>query len=332
MATIEDRIEKLESEMQELKESVQKLTTESQFLGSSMCEIKEMLSKSEDKLDSLSISKSDQSIRFKTTTHDQPQPTTLDFPKYSGDDPMVWLDRVSQYFDYQGTPEDRKVTLAAFHLEGEANRWWHWMKKVFQEEKTKITWKKFKKELLVRFGPMEDEDFDEALSKICQRGTLREYQRQFERLANQVDGWPQKALVGAFMGGLKEEIASEIRMFKPKILSEAIELARIKDESLNRRRQGKKGFQQSNSMTKSLPKLSPPSTLGTTNQAMDIGSTRRISWEEMQRGGEKGLYFSCNEKFTPTHRCATPQAFLVEGYSQQDLLEVTDCKWEEDNL
>ena len=55
-------------------------------------------------------------------------------------------------------------------------------------------------------------DFDEALSGICQSGTLRvrEYQWEFERLANWVNGWPQKALVGAFMGGLKDDIALEI--------------------------------------------------------------------------------------------------------------------------
>jgi len=47
MATNKDRIEKLESEMQKLKESMQK---KSQSLGSSMCEIKKMLSKSRDKI------------------------------------------------------------------------------------------------------------------------------------------------------------------------------------------------------------------------------------------------------------------------------------------
>ena len=113
MATNKDQIEKLESEMQELKESIQKMTTESQSLGSSMREIKEMMHKSCDKLDSLSTpkldeqktsshtrEKSDQSIGFKTTIHDQPRPIKLDFPKYSGDDPTVWLDHVMQYFDY----------------------------------------------------------------------------------------------------------------------------------------------------------------------------------------------------------------------------------------
>ena len=80
----------------------------------------------------------------------------------------------------------------------------------------------------------------EALSQICRSGTLREYQWEFERLANRVDGWPQKALVMAFMGELKEDITLETRMFKSKTLSEAIELARIKDESMNRQRRQNK--------------------------------------------------------------------------------------------
>jgi hypothetical protein len=58
----------------------------------------------------------------------------LDFPRYSGDDPTVWLDRVVQYFDYKQTSDEQRVSLAAFHLESEANQWWQWMKKVYKEE------------------------------------------------------------------------------------------------------------------------------------------------------------------------------------------------------
>ena len=67
----------------------------------------------------------------------------LDFPRHAGDDPTIWLDRMVQYFDYQGTPEDHKVTLAVFHLEGEANQWWQWMKKVHREGNQVITWEIF---------------------------------------------------------------------------------------------------------------------------------------------------------------------------------------------
>ena len=51
-----------------------------------------------------------------------------------------------------------------------------------------------------RFGPTDCEDFDEALSKVEQMGSLRDYQKKFEQLGNQVQGWTQKALVGTFMG------------------------------------------------------------------------------------------------------------------------------------
>jgi hypothetical protein len=80
---------------------------------------------------------------------------------------------------------------------------------------------------------MDCEDFDKSLSKIRQTGSLREYQKEFERLGNRVPWWTPKALVGTFMGGLKPEIADGIQMFKPKSLKEAISLARIRDEQLN---------------------------------------------------------------------------------------------------
>ena len=97
-----------------------------------------------------------------------------------------------------------------------------------------VTWELFEEELWARFGPTECEDFDEALSKVRQIGSLREYQKEFERLGNRVHGWSQKALVGSFMGGLRSEISETIRMFKPKTLKEATSLARMKDEQLQR--------------------------------------------------------------------------------------------------
>ena len=57
--------------------------------------------------------------------------------------------------------------------------------------------------------------------------SLRDYQKEFERVGNRVHCWTPKALVGTFMEGLKPEIVDGIRMFKPKTLKEAISLARM---------------------------------------------------------------------------------------------------------
>ncbi|KAF2325716.1 hypothetical protein GH714_033646 [Hevea brasiliensis] len=91
----------------------------------------------------------------------------LEFPKYSGDDPTEWFTRVDQFFEYQGTPDSEKVSLASYHLRGEANEWWQWLRRTHTEAGTAVTWAIFSEELWSRFGPTDCEDFDESLSKFA---------------------------------------------------------------------------------------------------------------------------------------------------------------------
>jgi hypothetical protein len=78
------------------------------------------------------------------------------------------------------------------------------LKKVYQEDAKPVTWENFEQELLARFGLIDYEDFDEALSHIVQKGTVREYQKEFGQLANRVEGWPQKLLIGTILGGITD--------------------------------------------------------------------------------------------------------------------------------
>jgi len=176
---------------------------------------------------------------------------------------------------------------------------------------------------LIQFGPTEVEDYDEALSRIQQEGTWREYQQEFEQLAIQVDGWPQKTLMGTFLGGLKKDIVFAVRMFKPKTLRDAIELARMRDDNLSRDLKTTRGEGPKPQQTESFPKHNH-STMSTylarystnTTRPYSSGAAKKLSWEETQKRREKNLCFSCNEKFTPGHRCQTPQAFSI-GFLQR---------------
>ena len=93
---------------------------------------------------------------------------------------------MNKFFEFQNTPEAQKVFLASYHLEGEDNQWWQWIRRTFQEEGRVLSWMNFEEELWARFGPFECKDFDEALSRIRQVGSLRDYQREFNRLGNRV--------------------------------------------------------------------------------------------------------------------------------------------------
>ena len=53
-----------------------------------------------------------------------PKLAKLDFPRYDGsEDPITWICRVEQFFEYQDTPDDEKVKLASYHLDGDAQIW-----------------------------------------------------------------------------------------------------------------------------------------------------------------------------------------------------------------
>ena len=121
------------------------------------------------------------------------------------------------------------------------------------------------KAIYARFGSIEDENFDEALSRLRQTGIVREYQAQFECLANQVQGWPKKALVVCFIGELKDEIAAEIKMFKPASISMAIGLAWMQEEKLQRINRTEQ----------------PPSQLLLAHNTMDYTahSTTHLAWD-----------------------------------------------------
>lgn len=99
----------------------------------------------------------------------------LDFPKFQQGDPTAWISKAKQYFDYQDMAQAQRVSFASYHLEDEANEWWQVTSKALGEEQIVITREVFEEELWACFGPNAAEDFDEALSKIQQTGTLREY-------------------------------------------------------------------------------------------------------------------------------------------------------------
>lgn len=165
-----------------------------------------------------------------------PKLTKLEFPSFSGSDPTEWLNWVGQFFDFQATAASNRVALASFHLEGEANYWWQWQSKTNREEGRVVDWATFEEELWAKFGMTEFEECDEALLRIRQTSPLREYQQEFERLGNRVHSWTQKALVSTFIGGLKPELANRIRMFRPKTLKDAVGLARMREEQMDRQK------------------------------------------------------------------------------------------------
>nr|GEY27471.1 Ty3/gypsy retrotransposon protein [Tanacetum cinerariifolium] len=130
----------------------------------------------------------------------------LQFPRFGGEDPRGWLYQAEQYFEFQRVAPVDQVQLASIHMDGIALQWHRWITKF----RGPMTW----------------------------TTTVIAYQEAFERISHQIDGLPEVFLVGCFVGGLKEEIRLEVKLKKPRNLSEAIGMALLVEEKINLQRKG----------------------------------------------------------------------------------------------
>ncbi|KAL5752693.1 hypothetical protein ACOSQ2_023200 [Xanthoceras sorbifolium] len=65
------------------------------------------------------------------TTFDRNQTQLkLSLPKFSGDNPLGWVYKAEQFFDFKNISNKDKVQLASFHLEGLALQWHRWLTKL----------------------------------------------------------------------------------------------------------------------------------------------------------------------------------------------------------
>lgn len=79
-----------------------------------------------------------------------PKTIKVDFPRYEGKgDPTIWLSKAKQFFELHDIPATERVSLASFHLEGNAHLWYQ----LLRQEMSIVSWDDFKEGLNSRYGP-----------------------------------------------------------------------------------------------------------------------------------------------------------------------------------
>lgn len=232
----------------------------------------------------------------------------LDIPRFNGTDPLGWIFKINQFFDFHQTVEDQRLRIASFYMEGDALSWYQWMYSIGQL----LSWATFLHALELRFAPSKYEDPQGALFKLCQTSTVRAYQAEFESLANRIMGLPPQFYLSCFVSGMKPEIRREVQSFQPLSLHHAISLAKLQEEKfLDRFTLSPKKLEPQNfnrpitkptitttpTPTKPLQKPSPP--------------IKRLSPAELQARRDKNLCYNCDETFHPGHRCRCQFMILV---------------------
>jgi hypothetical protein len=112
----------------------------------------------------------------------KPKTVCLDFPSFDGEDAETWCCRTEQFFEYYITPDEHRLPVSSFHMDGRALVWF----RELYASNSIHSWREFVHTLQIHFGQGSYDDPMETLSKLKQDGTLEEYKNQFDTLALKV--------------------------------------------------------------------------------------------------------------------------------------------------
>ncbi|XP_026457490.1 uncharacterized protein LOC113358147 [Papaver somniferum] len=216
--------------------------------------------------------------------------------------------------------EEQKVMVASLHLEGKVDVWFH----DYQESGEVFLWGEFCSDVNFRFQELGHDDVVGEFNKLCQEGTVLEYQEIFEELKALMitkNRYLNEAYsTSIFVSGLKEEIKMAVQMHSPSTLTQAMYLARIQEAVLERTSRKAKfvsrlpPFSMGSSSSKIFvtpPKSNTPSP--TSSGSLKLPPIKKLTYAQMRARREKGLCYNCDEKYDNGHRCIKQQLYMLVG-------------------
>nr|KYP73406.1 hypothetical protein KK1_006031 [Cajanus cajan] len=256
----------------------------------------------------------------------------IDFPRFDGSDVLSWIFKAEQFFDFYDTPDEHRLTIAAVHLDKEVVPWFQMITRLqpFQ------SWRHFTKALELEFGPSPFECPRSTLFKLTQSASVNEYYMEFISLANRVCGLSTDALLDCFISGLKPEIKRDVLTQSPLSLLKAVSLAKLFEEKYPTKPKFPYKTPIATQQPYTYPKIhnSQPPLLPTPNQKPAYQLTtnphsnfpnpvRKMTQAEMQVRREKGLCYTCDDKFTPQHRCPNRHYMILQVEEEASQVENT---------
>lgn len=124
-----------QTSIEHLEEAVARLTQSHPFLSQNQTSLVQAQIDMNLKMDSL-LERLANLTPIPTSPKFTPTPTPascsrshmkLEIPRFDGSNPIGWIFKATQFFEYQNLPDQEKITIARFYMEGPALSWFQWM-------------------------------------------------------------------------------------------------------------------------------------------------------------------------------------------------------------
>ncbi|CAN6225874.1 unnamed protein product [Urochloa humidicola] len=242
----------------------------------------------------------------------------IEFPKFDGTNPKIWVKRCENYFDVMSVPLSHWVRLATMNFVGSAA---FWMQSIEMDVK-QCSWDFLCKAVVERFERDQHNQIIRQFFHIKQSGSVAEYIELFDELIHQLlahDPYFNPSVITTrFVDGLQPDIKKVVLVQRPKDLDTASSIAILQEEVLMgypckeirksdefiHKAQVRSGFH-----SPGLKDSSPNNFTSSSNLERKTSSPSRSKPQDdkltalMNYRRAKGLCFKCGTKWGPNHKC-----------------------------
>ena len=270
----------------------------------------------------------------------------MDFPKFHGDDPKIWVRQCEDYFSLYDIQEVFKTRFATLNFRGKAALWLETV-----EAKQRIEhWGDLVVAVLGHWDKNKHSWFMRQILGIRQTTTVAEYIENFDELRHKIllqdPATSEVFFISRFIDGLSSEIRSAVVLQQPKDMDTVCSLAMLQEEELelNRRRPyhrhesrefSRSGYRYSAAeknkySREDLKKNEEGRKYESPKSEPAKGDSKIESLKAFRRS--KGLCFTCGEKWSKTHTCPAqvPLHILEELLEACQISAVNEDKSEDD--
>lgn len=142
------------------------------------------------------------------------------------------MKKCARYFDLCKIPADLKVDLASLYMIDKAESWIG----SYLTGRRNVDQDDFIVDLTTRFRYDTAVNIVEHFNKLYQHDSLESYIDEFENLKSITKQHnhvlPEGYILDSFVSGLKPSVKPFVKAFKPNTIAEAIDYARLQEESL----------------------------------------------------------------------------------------------------
>jgi hypothetical protein len=239
----------------------------------------------------------------------------MSFPWFDGTQPNIWKDKCLDYFRLFNAHPSLWLISTTLHMDGNAALWL----KACRLRHEITSWPVLMAAVEEKFGADDHRKFMKQLLSLKQRGTVEEYQTEFEELSYQVaiqnPNYDEQFYVSQCIRGLKSELRAAVESQVPETVEHAILLAMVQQEILAEAKPWAHRQQ--------LPPKPDHAVLcvDAPRQASKIGTGDL--WKDRQLRDYRranNLCFRCGEKYDPTHQCPRKPAAELHALATEETL------------